>query len=52
MVLRDSVAIVLGGLAVGLPSAWGLSRLVEKMLYGTPPHDAWSFIAAALLMVL
>ncbi|HEY6343474.1 MAG TPA: ABC transporter permease [Bryobacteraceae bacterium] len=52
MMLRESVATVLAGLAAGLPSALGLSRLVEKMLYGIRPHDAWSFIAAALLMIL
>jgi predicted permease len=52
MVLRESVAIVLVGLAVGVPSAFGLSRLVESMLYGVRPHDASSFGAAAVLMVL
>jgi predicted permease len=52
MVLRESVVIVLVGLVVGVPSALGLSRLVQSMLYGVRPHDVSSFAAAALLMVL
>jgi predicted permease len=52
MVLRESVVIVLAGYAVGMPAALGLSRLVESMLYHVRPHDAWSFLAAALLMLV
>ena len=51
MVLRESVLIVLAGLVVGLPAAFGLSRLVESMLYHVETHDKWSFLAAALLML-
>lgn len=50
MVLRESVVIVVAGLAVGVPSALALSRLAESLLYGVKPHDVWSFAAAALLM--
>ena len=50
MVLRESVLIVLGGLALGLPAALALSRLVQTMLYGLKPHDAWSFTLAAIVM--
>jgi predicted permease len=50
MVLRESVAIVAAGLAIGLPSALALSRWVAALLYGVKPHDAWSFALAALLM--
>ena len=50
MVLREGMVIVAVGLAVGLPSALALSRLVETMLYGLKPHDAASFTLAALVM--
>jgi predicted permease len=50
MILRESVAIVVAGLAIGVPTAFALSRLAASQLYGVKPHDAWSFLLAALLM--
>jgi macrolide transport system ATP-binding/permease protein len=50
MVLRESVVIVVAGLAIGVPAALALSRLAASLLYGVKPHDVWSFLAAALLM--
>jgi predicted permease len=50
MVLRESVVIVAAGLAIGVPSAFALSRLAASLLYGVKPHDVWSFSIAVLLM--
>jgi putative ABC transport system permease protein len=50
MILRESVVIVVAGLAVGVPSAISLSRLAASLLYGVKAHDAWSLSIAALLM--
>jgi ABC-type antimicrobial peptide transport system permease subunit len=50
MVLRESVAMVVAGVAIGLPSALALSRWAAALLYGVKPHDAWSFALAAFLM--
>ena len=52
LVLRESVVIVLAGLAIGLPSAFALSQLAASLLYGVRPHDPWSFAIAALLMTV
>ena len=50
MVLRETVIIVLAGLAMGVPAAFALSKLVATLLYGVKPHDLWSYFAAAFLM--
>jgi predicted permease len=51
MVLTESCVIVAGGLAVGLPLAWALARLVKSMLFGLTPHDPRSIGAAILAVV-
>jgi predicted permease len=53
MVMREVLLLVGVGIAVGLPAAWGLARLVESQLYGIPAHDPVTMIAAtsALAMV-
>ena len=50
MVLRQGMALVLGGVAVGLLAAWALSRLLASQLYGVPPTDAATFGTVALLL--
>jgi ABC-type antimicrobial peptide transport system permease subunit len=52
MVLRESIVIVVAGLAVGVPAALALSRLAAALLYEVKPHDAWSFSIAAVLMAI
>ncbi len=56
----DVARIVLGragvmtgvGLAVGVALAVGFSRVLETMLYGVKPLDAWSFAGAGAAVVL
>jgi predicted permease len=50
MVLRDSLVMVAVGIALGIPSALVLTRLVRHALYGIPPTDPVSFVAAGVLM--
>ncbi len=50
MVLRQSLWMVALGLAIGIPSALALTRLLQKMLFGIEPTDPASFAAAAILM--
>jgi len=50
MVLRDSLWMVAAGLAVGIPAALALTKLVRASLYGIQPNDPLSFLAAGLLM--
>jgi putative ABC transport system permease protein len=50
LVLRESAALTITGLALGAVGAFTLARLVSKLLYGVEPGDAVSFaIAAAVL---
>ena len=47
MVVRDCLGMVLAGLAIGIPSALVLTRLLRQSLYGVTPTDPISFVAAA-----
>jgi ABC-type antimicrobial peptide transport system permease subunit len=41
MVMREVVALLAIGLAVGIPAALGLGQYVSAQLYGIQPHDPW-----------
>ena len=51
MVLRETAAIVMAGVAVGVPAAWIASSLLKSRLFGLTPHDPWS-IALAITATL
>jgi len=51
MVMRNSLAMVLAGIAVGLPMAFWLSKLVKSLLFGVEPGDAATLAAATLPLV-
>ncbi len=51
MVLRESVLLAGCGLAIGLPAALGLARLVAGRLFGVAAHDGW-IIAATTVVLL
>ena len=53
MVLRQGLTPACIGVAAGLAGAFGLTRLMESLLYGVKPGDPVSFfsVAAILLMV-
>ncbi|HWC18985.1 MAG TPA: FtsX-like permease family protein, partial [Terriglobales bacterium] len=44
MVLRESLATAMVGVAVGLPLAFGAARLLKSMLFGLTPNDPLSFL--------
>jgi predicted permease len=46
MILRESLAVCLAGVVVGLPLAFASMRLLRSMLFGLGPNDALSFVAA------
>ena len=51
MVLRDSLAPVVAGSAVGIATALVATRLMRSMLYGVSPTDPTTFaIVAAVLL--
>ena len=51
MVLRQSLALAVIGLAGGIAGAVAATRLVESMLYRLPPRDPATFGAAAAIML-
>ncbi|HZQ54011.1 MAG TPA: FtsX-like permease family protein [Bryobacteraceae bacterium] len=50
LVLRDALAMIVAGIAIGLPVAWALGRLVESQLYNVKPFDP-AVIAIAILVL-
>lgn len=51
LVMRDVFVLTGIGIAVGLPAAWGLTRLVRSQLYGIQPNDVLTIAAATLGIV-
>ncbi len=52
LVGREMAWTIVLGLALGLGGAWGLVHILASMLYGIDPHDAVSFAAAPLLLIV
>ncbi len=55
MVLRETAAIVIAGICVGIPAAWAASSLLKTRLFGLTPHDPWSIglsVAATLVVTM
>ena len=48
LVMRDVFMLTGIGIAIGLPAAWGLTRMVRSQLYGIQPNDAPTIAAATL----
>jgi predicted permease len=53
MIVRQAVLLAAAGLGVGLALAFGASRLITGLLFGTEPGDPLTYatVAAALLLV-
>jgi ABC-type antimicrobial peptide transport system permease subunit len=52
MVLREVAVLAVIGIAIGLPSGYGLGRLVESQLFGMTARDPLTFaVATATLLV-
>jgi predicted permease len=52
LVMREVVAMVGAGFAVGLPVAWVASKLLATMLYGIQPNDPISIVGAMLILAV
>ena len=50
LVMREVLVLVFAGVIVGLPAAYGLTRLIQAQLYGVEPNDPASMAAATLLL--
>jgi predicted permease len=52
MVLQDSAALVLPGLAIGVPLGVAASRPLSSQLYGVQVHDLGTVVAVALTLAV
>jgi predicted permease len=52
MVIREAMAVTAVGIALAVPLAWWLSRLVTSQLYGVAPTDPLTVAAAVTLLAL
>jgi ABC-type antimicrobial peptide transport system permease subunit len=52
MVLRDSLAMVLTGLALGILLWLPLQGLVRKLVFGLSPRDPATLVTAAMILSL
>jgi predicted permease len=50
MVIRQGMLLAAAGLAIGLPSAWLLSRLLSSLLFEISPRDPLTFTAVAAVL--
>src|SRR6185503_18420681 len=50
LVLSHGMKMALGGVALGLIAAFGLTRLLAKMLYGVTATDPLTFAAISMLL--
>ena len=48
----DGLRLALAGLAVGIPAAWGATRLLRSVLFGTSPTDPLVFVSVSVLLAL
>ena len=49
LVMREMALTAIIGVAVALPAAFGLSRLMQSLLYGVKPGDPLTFIVSVLI---
>ncbi|MGB2715916.1 MAG: ABC transporter permease [Vicinamibacterales bacterium] len=51
LVLRQGLALVLSGLAIGLAGALVLTRLLTTLLFGIQPTDGFTFVAVSMVLI-
>ncbi|HSB11474.1 MAG TPA: ABC transporter permease [Blastocatellia bacterium] len=51
MVLRETMLLVIVGVAIGVGAAIATTRLIESMLFGLTPNDPVSILLGVLLMI-
>jgi predicted permease len=50
LVLRQGIGMVIAGLGVGLLAAWGLTRLMGRLLIGVSPSDPLTYATVAIVL--
>ncbi len=52
MVLRETLVLILVGVAIGVPAAIGAGRLIASQLFGLGAADPLTLVAATLLLTV
>ena len=52
MVMRESMALVAGGVVLGLAATLAAGQLVASVLFGLTPTDVWTISGAVAVMAL
>ena len=52
LVMRESMILVVVGIVAGVAIAVSASKLVASLLFGLPPRDPWTLLAAIGVMVM
>ncbi len=52
MIVRESLALLIIGIAIGIPVALGLSCYVKSLLFGLTPADPWAMAGALAMLAL
>ena len=52
LILRETLALAVFGIAIGIPSALAATRLIATMLFGLSPNDLPTITAVSLLLLL
>ena len=52
LVLRETLALALFGIAIGIPAAIAATHLIAKMLFGLSPSDLPTITVVSLLLLL
>jgi predicted permease len=50
MIMREGMTVALAGAVAGVAGAAALTRLMQALLFGVEPLDAWSFAAAVIVL--
>lgn len=51
MVIRQGVWLAVIGVAIGLVASFGLTRLMQSLLFGVSPTDPFTFVLVSLVLV-
>ena len=52
MVLRQGLMLAVAGVAIGMLSAFGTTRLMSSLLFGTSPTDPVTYVAVVFLLAM
>ena len=50
MIVLHGMRLAVAGVMIGVVSAFGLTRLIESLLYGVKPTDPLTFVVVSLLL--